>query len=145
MDFERLVVSSPGSSVVWIQYMAYQLSLTEVEGARAVAERALKAVSYRDEQEKLNIWYDTWLIGTCCESNCSLILVVHCRVAFLNLEHSYGDAASLSALFARALQHNDPKKIHVHMLSMYENRGKTEEALSLYQIATKKFPSSKKV
>ena len=63
----------------------------------------------------------------------------------MNLEHSYGDAASLSALFARALQHNNPKKIHAHMLSMYEARGKNDEANALYQIATRKFSTSKKV
>lgn len=51
------VLASPNSSVVWIRYMAFQLSITEIEGARAVAERALKAISFRDEQEKMNIWY----------------------------------------------------------------------------------------
>ena len=50
------VLASPHNSLVWIQYMAFQLSVTEIEGARAVAERALKAISYRDEQEKLNVW-----------------------------------------------------------------------------------------
>jgi rRNA biogenesis protein RRP5 len=38
-DFERLVLSSPNSSFVWIKYMAFMLSLTEVDKARAVAER----------------------------------------------------------------------------------------------------------
>lgn len=38
-DFERLVLASPNSSFVWIKYMAFMLSLTEVDKARAVAER----------------------------------------------------------------------------------------------------------
>jgi rRNA biogenesis protein RRP5 len=50
------IVASPGSSLLWIRYMAFQLSLTEIEGARNVAERALKTISFRDEQEKLNVW-----------------------------------------------------------------------------------------
>jgi rRNA biogenesis protein RRP5 len=39
-DFEKLLLSSPNSSFVWIRYMAYFISLTEVEKARAVAHRA---------------------------------------------------------------------------------------------------------
>lgn len=38
-DFERLVLASPNSSFVWIKYMAFMLGLTEVDKARAVAER----------------------------------------------------------------------------------------------------------
>ena len=50
------IIASPSSSLLWIRYMAFQLSLTEVEGARSVAERALASISFRDEQEKLNVW-----------------------------------------------------------------------------------------
>jgi hypothetical protein len=46
-DFERLVLASPSSSYVWIRYMAFLLSMSEVEKARAVAERALKTIDYR--------------------------------------------------------------------------------------------------
>ena len=46
-DFDRLVLSSPDSSLVWVRYMAYHLHSAEVEKARAVAERALKAISFR--------------------------------------------------------------------------------------------------
>lgn len=48
--------------------MAYQLSLTEVDAARAVAERALKTISFRDEQEKLNVWY-------VCHRHCQCLFV----------------------------------------------------------------------
>jgi rRNA biogenesis protein RRP5 len=51
------LVASPGSSHLWIRYMAFQLSLTEVDLARAIAERALKALPLREEQEKLNVWW----------------------------------------------------------------------------------------
>ena len=46
-DFDRLVVSSPNNSVVWLQYMAYHLHTTDFDKARAVAERALKTISVR--------------------------------------------------------------------------------------------------
>lgn len=38
-EFEQLVRASPNSSFVWIKYMAFMLSIADVERARAVAER----------------------------------------------------------------------------------------------------------
>lgn len=46
-SFERLLLSSPDSSLLWLQYMAFQLQATQIEQARAVAERALKTISFR--------------------------------------------------------------------------------------------------
>ena len=46
-DFDRLLLSSPNSSILWLQYMAFHLQATEIEKARAVAERALKTISFR--------------------------------------------------------------------------------------------------
>lgn len=45
--FERLLLASPNSSLVWLQYMAHHLQATQIEQARAVAERALKTISFR--------------------------------------------------------------------------------------------------
>lgn len=45
--FERLLLSSPDSSFLWLQYMAFHLQATQIEQARAVAERALKTISFR--------------------------------------------------------------------------------------------------
>ncbi|GME97979.1 unnamed protein product [Ambrosiozyma monospora] len=55
-DFERLLVGNPDSSILWMNYMSFQLQLSEVEKAREIAERALKTINFREEQEKLNIW-----------------------------------------------------------------------------------------
>ncbi|GFY80721.1 similar to RIBOSOMAL RNA PROCESSING 5 [Actinidia rufa] len=38
-EFEKLVRSSPNSSFIWIKYMAFMLSLADVENARSIAER----------------------------------------------------------------------------------------------------------
>ena len=46
-DFDRLVLQSPNSSLVWLRYMAFHLETAEIEKARAVAERALKTISFR--------------------------------------------------------------------------------------------------
>lgn len=40
-EFERLVRSSPNSSFLWIKYMAFMLSLADVEKARSIAERSV--------------------------------------------------------------------------------------------------------
>uniref|UniRef100_A0A3Q3IP10 Protein RRP5 homolog n=1 Tax=Monopterus albus TaxID=43700 RepID=A0A3Q3IP10_MONAL len=44
--FERLLLASPNSSLLWLQYMAHHLQATQIEQARAVAERALKTISF---------------------------------------------------------------------------------------------------
>nr|GEY49170.1 rRNA biogenesis protein RRP5 [Tanacetum cinerariifolium] len=67
-DFEKLIRSSPNSSFIWIKYMAFLLSLNEVEKARSMAERALRTINIREESEKLNVW-----------------------VAYFNLENEYGN------------------------------------------------------
>lgn len=46
-DFERLVMGEPNSSMVWIQYMAFLISLGEIEKARSIAERGLATINYR--------------------------------------------------------------------------------------------------
>jgi rRNA biogenesis protein RRP5 len=45
-EFEKLVRSSPNSSFVWIKYMAFALSIADVEKARSIAERY--SLSYFD-------------------------------------------------------------------------------------------------
>lgn len=45
--FDRLLLASPNSSLLWLQYMAHHLQATQIEQARAVAERALKTISFR--------------------------------------------------------------------------------------------------
>lgn len=38
-EFEKMVRSSPNSSFLWVQYMAFMESLGDVEKARSIAER----------------------------------------------------------------------------------------------------------
>lgn len=53
-DFERLVASSPNSSEVWIRYMAFHLSLADIDSARTVANRAFERIEFRQEGEKVS-------------------------------------------------------------------------------------------
>ena len=46
-DFDRLLIGSPNSSMLWIQYMAFYLHSADIDKARAIAERSLKTISFR--------------------------------------------------------------------------------------------------
>ncbi|KAK9266592.1 hypothetical protein L1049_021657 [Liquidambar formosana] len=109
-EFEKLVRSSPNSSFVWIKYMAFMLSLADVEKARSIAERALRTINFREESEKLNIW-----------------------VAYFNLENEYGNPPkeAVMKIFQRALQYCDPKKVYLALLGMYERTEQHELANEL--------------
>ncbi|XP_047328490.1 rRNA biogenesis protein RRP5 [Impatiens glandulifera] len=123
-EFEKLVRTSPNNSFIWIKYMAFLLSLSEIEKARSIAERALKTINFREESEKLNIW-----------------------VAYLNLENKHGNPPedAVSGLFHRALQHCDAKKVHIALLGMYERTEQHGLADVLLSRMLKKFKHSCKV
>ncbi|PWN19489.1 nucleic acid-binding protein [Microstroma glucosiphilum] len=121
-DFERMLLSSPNSSYLWIQFMSFQLQLSEVEQAREVARRALKVINYREETEKLNVW-----------------------IALLNLENTYGSDESLERTFKEASQMNDGKTVHLRLASILEQTGKIDKAAEMWKRTAKKFGYSHKV
>lgn len=117
-DFERLLVGTPNSSVVWMSFMAFQLQLSEIDKAREIAERALKTISFREEEEKLNVW-----------------------VALLNLENSFGTEESLEDAFKRACQYMDSRTIYEKMGKIYSMSDKIDKACTVYESMCKKFAS----
>eukprot|EP01025_Chloroclados_australasicus_P050299 TRINITY_DN5766_c0_g1_i4.p1 TRINITY_DN5766_c0_g1~~TRINITY_DN5766_c0_g1_i4.p1 ORF type:complete len:436 (+),score=78.55 TRINITY_DN5766_c0_g1_i4:163-1470(+) len=120
-DYERLLVSSPNSSYVWIQYMAFQISLGEVEKARQTAERALQTIHFREEHEKFNVW-----------------------IAYLNLENQFGDDRdNFNKLLGRALQHTNQKKLYLAVVDIVQN----DELLikPIFKTMCRKFKESCKV
>nr|GMD47877.1 rRNA biogenesis protein RRP5 isoform X1 [Ipomoea batatas] len=123
-EFEKLVRSSPNSSFVWIKYMAFMLSLADVEKARSIAERALSTINIREESEKLNVW-----------------------VAYFNLEIEYGNPPqeAVMKVFQRALQYCDPKKVHLALLGVYERTEQHKVGDELLEKMAKKFKHSCKV
>lgn len=46
-EYEQLVLSAPNASFVWIKYLAFLISLGELDKARALADRALQTIHYR--------------------------------------------------------------------------------------------------
>jgi rRNA biogenesis protein RRP5 len=123
-EFEKLVRSSPNSSFVWIKYMAFMLSLADIEKARSIAERALRTINIREEEEKLNIW-----------------------VAYFNLENEHGNPPeeSVKKVFERARQYCDPKKVYLALLGVYERTEQYKLADKLLDEMIKKFKQSCKI
>ncbi|KAJ0242497.1 S1 domain-containing protein [Hirschfeldia incana] len=123
-EFEKLVRSSPNSSFVWIKYMAFMLSLADIEKARSIAERALRTINIREEGEKLNIW-----------------------VAYFNLENEHGSPPeeAVKKVFERARQYCDPKKVYHALLGVYERTEQYKLADKLLDEMIKKFKQSCKV
>jgi rRNA biogenesis protein RRP5 len=102
-DFERLLLGSPNSSYLWIQYMSFQLQLSEIDKARAIAKRAIQTISFREEQEKLNVW-----------------------IGLLNLENVYGTDATMEVVFKDAARHNDSKTVHLRLAAIFDESQKHE-------------------
>jgi rRNA biogenesis protein RRP5 len=96
-DFERLLAGNPNSSELWIRYMAFYLSLADIPSARAVADKALGRIEFRQECEKLNVW-----------------------TALLTLEHTYGHDRSLQATVDRACSNNNPKQVYLRVCEILE-------------------------
>ena len=96
-DFERLLAGDPNSSENWIKYMAFHLSLADIDSARNVANRAFERIEFRQETEKLNVW-----------------------TALLTLEFKYGTSKSLGQTIDRACQQNNPKQVYLRVCEMLE-------------------------
>ncbi|XP_047343995.1 protein RRP5 homolog [Vespa velutina] len=121
-QFDRLVLASPDSSLVWLQYMAYHLQATEVEKARAIARRAIKTINFREENEKLNVWN-----------------------AWLNLESKFGTPEALNDVFQEAVRTNDALKVYTHMLTVHAEAGRQFELEKLVNTFIGKFKQNPKV
>ena len=106
-DFERLVASSPNSSETWIKYMAFHLSLADIDSARSVANRAFERIEFRQEGEKLNVW-----------------------TALLTLELKFGTDGSLQKTVDRACQHNNPKQVYLRVCELLEKEVETAARIS---------------
>ena len=68
-----------------------------VEGARKIAERAVKNISISNEEDKLNIW-----------------------TAYMNLESNFGSQDTLEACTKRALDVNNKKSVYLNLIDVYK-------------------------
>ncbi|KAI6153747.1 hypothetical protein BKA82DRAFT_4093589 [Pisolithus tinctorius] len=121
-DFERLLLGSPNSSYLWIQYMSFYLQMSEIDKARAIGRRAVQTINFREEQERLNVW-----------------------IALLNIENTYGSDTTMEAVFKDAARHNDSKTVHLRLAVIFEDSQRYEKAEEQYKRTCKKFGQSSKV
>jgi rRNA biogenesis protein RRP5 len=120
-DFERLLAGSPNSSYLWIQYMVFKLANGDVDTARKVAERALKKINYREEQEKFNIY-----------------------ATLMNLESKFGTEETQRKIFSRAVQSCEAKDIYLQQAKIYEQNEEHDRVKDTFQKMMKKFHQSRK-
>ncbi|GAB4820753.1 hypothetical protein N2152v2_007799 [Parachlorella kessleri] len=121
-EFEQLVMSSPNSSYVWIKYLAFLISLGDIDKARALADRALQTINYREEGERFNVW-----------------------VALLNLENLYGSEEATLGLLGRALSHTDPRRMYLAALDIFDRTGKEGLAEQCLKAMCRKFSENVEV
>lgn len=108
---------------ITLTYIRAALSeLTEIDKARAVSERAVKTINFREEQEKFNVW-----------------------VARLNLENLYGSRETLMSKFEEACKLNDVKKMHLQLLSIFEKNNEAQITEQFFKSLSRKFRASCKV
>ena len=120
-DFERALVSSPNSSLLWIQYISFQLAQTEIEHAKTIAERALNTISFREEEEKRNVWR-----------------------AYLKLEYKYGSEDTLMDLFKRMLPQWNKKHAYYALAQVYRDDEEFNKADAALKKAVKASKGSSK-
>lgn len=115
-ELEKSTLLEPNKSENWINLIGFEMEEGDLEKAREVSERALASISFREEQERLNV---------------SL-----CR---LNLEHAYGTPESLKNYFCTCLASCDPLKTMSHMRDLKAGAKEFDEAVEICKIMIKKF------
>jgi rRNA biogenesis protein RRP5 len=117
-DFERMLLTSPSDSSLWIQYMAFQLGLSEVQKAREIGQRALRTIHLREQDEKQNVW-----------------------IALLNLEVAYGEPETVESTFKEACQVQDSFCMHEKLAAIYTSSGNLGAAEKVFEsmASTKSF------
>ena len=173
-EFERLVMSSPNSSFIWIKYMAFHLELTEIDKAREVRS-SLIIVALMPPACAISfvcalVCDLTAFCVFACMLACTSETDSRCRggeqvseralktinfreeqeklnvwVARLNLENLYGSRETLMNKFEEACKLNDAKKMHMQLLAIFEKNGEAQVTEHFFKTLTRKFRSSCKV
>jgi len=121
-DFERMILQTPNSSLVWVQFMAFWVSSMQIEKAREIAGKALKRIDPNMREERLNIWE-----------------------ALLNLEYKYGDEDTQAQTLQNALTYNDKKLVYLIVIKIHTQANNHKLADEMFNVLTKKFKTNKSV
>lgn len=116
------MLAEPCSSLLWVKYMSHYLLQADLDATRLIAERALKTIGFKEEEEKFNVW-----------------------IAYINMEYKYGNMTTLEAVFKRAIAESKGKRIHLNLAEAYEQANDVKGATVIFEKALKKYKKSKKV
>ncbi|GMR42087.1 hypothetical protein PMAYCL1PPCAC_12282, partial [Pristionchus mayeri] len=117
-DYARALKGDPNDAQLWIRYMSHFMGKDELAKARAIAEKALTTINYREDAELFVLW-----------------------CAYVNLEVSFGDVDSWNGVFTRACESADSYKMHKHMAAILAENEKFAEADAIFEKLIKKFRS----
>uniref|UniRef100_A0A182N4R0 S1 motif domain-containing protein n=1 Tax=Anopheles dirus TaxID=7168 RepID=A0A182N4R0_9DIPT len=115
-QFDRLLLAQPNNSMLWIRYMVFHMESAELEKARAVGRKALKAIHFREETERLNVW-----------------------IALLNLELRYETVDAFKQVLQEAIQYNDAYKVYERTLDILIDCEKHAEVREILELLLRKF------
>ncbi|XP_053667580.1 protein RRP5 homolog [Anopheles marshallii] len=115
-QFERLVLAQPNNSMLWIRYMAFHMESAELDKARAVGRKALRAIHFREETDRLNVW-----------------------MALLNLEIRYETVDTFKEVLQEAVQYNDAFKVYSRAIDILIDCQKHVEVQEFLELLLKKF------
>ena len=118
-DFERLVLATPNSVYLYVQYISFLLSRTEIERARQLFERGVRKIRFESEQDKLNLY-----------------------LSMLNLESKFGNLQTLNDTYRRASSACDPVKVYLRYVDILIELDEQDRLKTLMKMGLKKFKTS---
>lgn len=121
MEAEKLVVQDPNNSDHWVNYIALLAEKDGIERARKEVNRALLVINFNRENDKLNIWK-----------------------TYLNLEYYFGDNEKLLEVTRNALAANTKEDVLMHVIDLYMQDNKFEEAEEYVKLLLKKGENKQK-
>lgn len=167
-EYEALLLSSADSSFVWIKYMAFLISLGDIDQARAVAQRAFNAINYRFAGRRARSfdrvpggagggrirWARDFAHPLPPHPACLSPSALYRRedaekfnvwVALLNLENTYGDEATTLSTLGRALQHTDARRMYLAAVDIFQRSEKASLLEQCCKAMSRKFSASAEV
>ncbi|KAL3096989.1 hypothetical protein niasHS_002705 [Heterodera schachtii] len=125
-EYEKLLIAHSNSPSAWIGFVRFYLTheglkvCRRYELGRAVAERALKTITFQNDIELANVWH-----------------------AYLNLEVALGTEESLQEVFKRACAASNSIQMHRYLIGLLKKqtnaKGREEEIRELYESMIKRF------
>ncbi|KAH8915962.1 hypothetical protein BT69DRAFT_1271010 [Atractiella rhizophila] len=121
-SFESEIAATPHLAAPWIKMISFHVQLHQLVQARQVCHRALAAIPFREEEEKLKIW-----------------------LAWLNVENSYGTGETWDVCLGQAEEKNEAKHLWLGVVKILERSGKLNREEEIWKKLFAKYKTSSKV